>query len=137
MELLLCHSLVRLSRYSAKKIKMKKTSFIYCIEILRVILCIPFAFFAVFFSYRRVTQRNRRGYAKIILAYTISILFILLTSCNSSETKTEVTSKKVQLITLDPGHFHAALVQKTMYDDVDSVVHVYAPAGNDLQLHLS
>jgi predicted dehydrogenase len=42
----------------------------------------------------------------------------------------------VQIITLDPGHFHAALVQKTMYDNVDSVVHVYAPEGNDLQLHL-
>jgi predicted dehydrogenase len=39
-------------------------------------------------------------------------------------------------VTLDPGHFHAALVQKSMYDDVDSVVHVYAPEGNDLKLHL-
>ncbi|MFC0772014.1 putative oxidoreductase C-terminal domain-containing protein [Terrimonas alba] len=46
------------------------------------------------------------------------------------------TTKPVQLITLDPGHFHAALVQKTMYTDVDSVVQVYAPEGNDLKLHL-
>ncbi|TDH26992.1 oxidoreductase [Segetibacter sp. 3557_3] len=46
------------------------------------------------------------------------------------------TSKTVRLITLDPGHFHAALLQKTMYQDVDSVVHVYAPEGNDLKLHL-
>ena len=45
-------------------------------------------------------------------------------------------SKPVKLITLDPGHFHAALVQKTMYDDVDSVVYVYAPGGNDLKLHM-
>ncbi|MBD0289495.1 MAG: Gfo/Idh/MocA family oxidoreductase, partial [Flavisolibacter sp.] len=44
--------------------------------------------------------------------------------------------KPVRLVTLDPGHFHAALVQKTMYADVDSIVHVYAPEGNDLQLHL-
>jgi len=42
----------------------------------------------------------------------------------------------VQLITLDPGHFHAALVQKSMYPDVDSAVHVYAPPGPDVQLHL-
>ena len=42
----------------------------------------------------------------------------------------------IRLITLDPGHFHAALVQKSMYADVDPVVHVYAPAGSDLQLHL-
>ena len=40
------------------------------------------------------------------------------------------------MITLDPGHFHAALVQKTMYPDVDSIVQVYAPEGPDLQLHL-
>ncbi len=43
---------------------------------------------------------------------------------------------EVKLMTLDPGHFHAALVQKFMYDQVDSVVHVYAPKGEDLQLHL-
>lgn len=41
-----------------------------------------------------------------------------------------------KLITLDPGHFHAALVQKIMYPEVDPNVHVYAEAGNDLQLHL-
>lgn len=44
--------------------------------------------------------------------------------------------KPVRLITLDPGHFHAALVQKTMYADVAPTVQVYAPAGPDLQLHL-
>ncbi len=43
---------------------------------------------------------------------------------------------EVKLMTVDPGHFHAALVQKLMYDQVDSVVHVYAPEGKDLQLHL-
>lgn len=42
----------------------------------------------------------------------------------------------VKLITLDPGHFHAALVQKSMYPQVDPAVHVYAPAGNDVQMHL-
>lgn len=46
-------------------------------------------------------------------------------------------SKPFKLVTVDPGHFHAALVQKTMYEDVDSVVHVYAPEGNDLHMHLS
>ncbi|WP_276500314.1 putative oxidoreductase C-terminal domain-containing protein [Terrimonas pollutisoli] len=61
----------------------------------------------------------------------ISILFLV--SCTNNKM---ATTKPVQLITLDPGHFHAALVQKTMYEDVDSVVHVYAPEGNDLKLHL-
>ena len=43
----------------------------------------------------------------------------------------------VKLMTLDPGHFHAALVQKTMVPGVDPVVHVYSPAGPDLDLHLA
>lgn len=43
---------------------------------------------------------------------------------------------ELRLITLDPGHFHAGLVQKFMYPGVDSVVRVYSPAGPDLQEHL-
>ncbi len=42
----------------------------------------------------------------------------------------------VRLVTLDPGHFHAALVQKVMYPAVAPVVHVYAPDGPDVMLHL-
>ncbi len=53
-------------------------------------------------------------------------------SCNMEKE----TTSNVRLVTLDPGHFHAALVQKTMYEGVDSVVQVYAPEGNDLQYHL-
>jgi predicted dehydrogenase len=55
---------------------------------------------------------------------------------DSSTTTSSKTEPQVKLITLDPGHFHAALVQKSMYPDVDSVVHVYAPEGSDVQLHL-
>jgi len=43
---------------------------------------------------------------------------------------------RFRLVTLDPGHFHAALVQKFMYADVGPEVHVYAPAGDDVQEHL-
>jgi predicted dehydrogenase len=42
----------------------------------------------------------------------------------------------VRLLTLDPGHFHAALIQKEMYPGVSETVHVYAPLGPDLFLHL-
>ena len=43
---------------------------------------------------------------------------------------------KIKLITVDPGHFHAALIQKSMYPQVDPTVHVYADQGRDLQMHL-
>ncbi len=46
------------------------------------------------------------------------------------------TVKRFRLITVAPGHFHSSLVQKFMYDDVDSVVNVFAPAGIDLEEHL-
>jgi predicted dehydrogenase len=42
----------------------------------------------------------------------------------------------IKLITMDPGHFHAALVQKIMYDQVSPDVHVYAPQGPDYLQHL-
>ena len=42
----------------------------------------------------------------------------------------------VRLITLDPGHFHASLVQKIMYPSVSPIVWVYSPAGPDLDEHL-
>ncbi|GAB3902307.1 putative oxidoreductase C-terminal domain-containing protein [Larkinella knui] len=60
------------------------------------------------------------------------LLAALFTACQSGQKKDDM----IQLITLDPGHFHAALVQKTMYEGVDSTVHVYAPDGPDVELHL-
>ena len=61
------------------------------------------------------------------------VLFMPLLTLSGFLTEAQ---QKVKLITVDPGHFHAALVQKTMYPEVDPTVHVYAEKGNDLQLHL-
>src|SRR5262249_48118651 len=54
----------------------------------------------------------------------------------SFSTRQERLMTDVRLITLDPGHFHAALVQKEMYPGVAPTVHVYAPLGPDLLAHL-
>jgi predicted dehydrogenase len=45
--------------------------------------------------------------------------------------------RDVRFMTLDPGHFHAALVQKEMYPGVSPRVDVYAPLGPDLIGHLN
>ena len=42
----------------------------------------------------------------------------------------------MHLVILDPGHFHAALLQKTMYANVDATVHVYGEDGPDLRDYL-
>jgi predicted dehydrogenase len=74
----------------------------------------------------------------------IIILTALMTlsSCRSGGTKSgseNPAMKKnypVNLITVDPGHFHAALVQKIMYDQVSPDVYLYAPDGQDYRQHL-
>jgi hypothetical protein len=78
------------------------------------------------------------------LIVLIASVFILV-SCGSGRSKKQSGDKtppameknyQVKLITVDPGHFHAALVQKIMYDQVSPEVHVYAPEGPDYLQHL-
>lgn len=61
---------------------------------------------------------------------------LVLLGLNSLVAQTSSAPARFRLMTVDPGHFHAALVQKFMYADVSPVVHVYAPAGDDLTEHL-
>jgi predicted dehydrogenase len=42
----------------------------------------------------------------------------------------------IRLVVLDPGHFHAALLQKSMVPGVDATVHVYAEGSPDLDDYL-
>ena len=61
---------------------------------------------------------------------------LVLLGLASVVAQTSSAPARFQLITIDPGHFHAALVQKFMYADVSPIVHVYAPTGDDLTEHL-
>ncbi len=70
---------------------------------------------------------------------------LILASCGSGGAKKQSDKKSkdamqksylVHLITVDPGHFHAALVQKIMYDEVSPDVYVYAPEGPDCQQYI-
>ena len=65
----------------------------------------------------------------------ILALGLFSVACNQPTAKDK--TDMVRLITLDPGHFHAALVQKSMYPGIDSVVNVYAPDGAELNAHLA
>ena len=59
------------------------------------------------------------------------------TETNTPQTMFTGAKGEVKIMTLDPGHFHAALVQKSMYEMVDSTVYVYAPEGDDVKEHLA
>ena len=69
----------------------------------------------------------------------LSIFYIFCNSCHAPKDQVvnENMKTNIQLITLDPGHFHAALVQKNRHSGLDNTVHIYAPEGNDLKLHLN
>ncbi|MBL7111255.1 MAG: oxidoreductase [Bacteroidales bacterium] len=62
----------------------------------------------------------------------IAIFSIIILVCACTQKK----EKTVKLINLDPGHFHAALVQKQMYEEVDPEVFVYALDGPELADYL-
>jgi predicted dehydrogenase len=69
-------------------------------------------------------------------------LILLLAGCGfansiASQNREHTRVPDIRFMTLDPGHFHAALVQKEMYEGVDPRVDVYAPLGPDLLGHLA
>ena len=75
---------------------------------------------------------------RLILAISAVVVMAILPSCakkRTVEAKFTGTKGEVKLMTLDPGHFHAALVQKTMYEQISPAVHVYAPKGPDVEDH--
>ncbi len=80
------------------------------------------------------------------LQFFLFLSLILMIGCNNeSKKKTAVKNQnmftgaknEVKIITLDPGHFHASLLQKSMYKQVDSMVYVFAPEGPDVQNYLN
>src|SRR5215510_922151 len=70
----------------------------------------------------------------VALFAAIATAFVFHASAQQ-KTKGKVMAD-IRLMTLDPGHFHAALVQKEALPGVSPQVHVYAPLGFDLLEHL-
>lgn len=73
---------------------------------------------------------------KSILVFALATLLMMNQGCNTSKETAATTSKPLHLIVLDPGHFHADLLQKSTYDQVDSTVSVYAPEGAEVKAYL-
>jgi predicted dehydrogenase len=61
---------------------------------------------------------------------------VLLAAAAGSGQENSRVASEVRLMTLDPGHFHAGLIQKEMYPGVARRVDVFAPLGPDLIEHL-
>ncbi|GAH61171.1 unnamed protein product, partial [marine sediment metagenome] len=84
---------------------------------------------------------------KVFVVFLVAV-FLLAIACkreskernemkNSVENQFQGDNGEVVLITLDPGHFHASLVQKVMYPQIDPTVYVFGPEGPDIKDHLN
>ncbi len=73
---------------------------------------------------------------KSLSVFALATLLVMNQGCNTSKETTSESTKALRLIVLDPGHFHADLLQKVAYDEVDSTIHVYAPDGPEVKAYL-
>jgi predicted dehydrogenase len=64
------------------------------------------------------------------------VVALAMMSCKQND-PSESNESMISIMTIAPGHFHAALIQKHMYPQVDSQVYVYAPEGPDVSDYLS
>lgn len=81
------------------------------------------------------------------ILYPMVLIFgtLLLFSCNMRKNSDKETSPtmftgkngEIRLVVLDPGHFHASLLQKFPQHQVNDTVFVYAPKGNELDQYLT
>lgn len=80
---------------------------------------------------------------KYLTVLLISLsLFFFSCSRETSDQESQATEfseaeNEVKLINMNPGHFHAGLIHRNDYDQVDPVVHVYAPDGDEVDSYLS
>src|SRR5262245_39995777 len=70
-------------------------------------------------------------------AIVVTSVVAALSGAVGSSQESGRAMRDVRLMTVDPGHFHAALVQKEMYPGVARRVDVFAPLGPDLFEHLN
>lgn len=75
----------------------------------------------------------------IDLRYLLFLLLLTMSACQSHLKSPRFTGAdgEIKLITVAPGHFHAALLQKSALKQLNNHVQVYAPKGVELNAHLS
>lgn len=83
---------------------------------------------------RDMFKFTRSGFEGLLLQLILLLVLFFQSSCQNLKNE---NMEKISLIVLDPGHFHAALLQKDMFPEVDSIVHVFAPKGKEVEAYLA
>ena len=78
----------------------------------------------------------------LLHTFTPILIMLFILSCNTQkekkESKPSFTGRdgEIELVVLDPGHFHASLLQKFPQKQVNDTVWVYAPEGDELNQYM-
>lgn len=70
---------------------------------------------------------------KCLILLLVGLIFSCGEKKQAEKNMDDEKISKVKLMTLDPGHFHAALVHKSMYPQVDSTIYLFAPDGPEVK----
>ncbi|WP_416866522.1 MAG: putative oxidoreductase C-terminal domain-containing protein [Imperialibacter sp.] len=78
---------------------------------------------------------------KLNQLFSGALAALFLAGCQSGtmkeSTEEPTDDGKIRIMTLEPGHFHAGLIHKSMYPVVDSTIYVFAPDGPELTDYLA
>lgn len=72
----------------------------------------------------------------ILRNFGILSVALLVASCSSRKQGDGTAEQEIGLVVLDPGHFHASLLQKRPLPGMGDTVWVYAPLGTEVQSYL-
>ena len=72
----------------------------------------------------------------------ILTISLIVASCSFSQKQADNNHDKdmnpnVKIVVLDPGHFHASLLQKNPLASVNDTIRVYAPEGAEVKQYLN
>lgn len=79
---------------------------------------------------------------KKIKNITFFVIISMMMGCSNNQKTTENTSPikshaDIELIVLDPGHFHASLLQKKKMEGISDTVRIYSPIGTGINQYLT
>lgn len=73
----------------------------------------------------------------LVVVIVLSAIFVLNSASIITKAPATRVKASVKLIILDPGHGHATFMQGSVNPEIDPEVHVYAPAGPDVQQYIN
>ncbi len=86
---------------------------------------------------QKLNSKLQRGRAVAIgTAAGVAVLATMAVS-GQAQSPEPMRNQEIKIVTVNPGHYHAALLQKEMLPGIAETAYVFAPLGPDLTAHLN